>query len=180
MAVEKQVKEYSKRQRINLNKSDGFTDGDIVMLMSIDEYEEIKKQLMDLNTYKAKVNAYEKGNELIKNIQVQNDNDKAIENITNFYEKELAKKDNELSEKDNLIDKIRDEKNKEINRLKDIFSNYEKRVYGLNPFDVILRRNKKLSDDFHNSIWIISNDEIEVTESKSISNKSVSNENTSD
>ena len=178
MAIEKQIKEYSKRQRINLNKSDGFNDGDMVMIMSINEFEEIKQELMDLNTYKAKVNAYENGNELLKNIQVKNDNDMAIDNITNFYEKELTKKDNIISEKDKLIDKIRDEKNKEITRLKDIFSNYEKRVYGLNPFDVLFRKNKKLSDEFHSSIWIITDNEIDVTESKSISNKSMSDKDT--
>ena len=44
MAVQKDVKEYSKRQRINLNKGDGFNDGDIVIVMAISEFEEIKEQ----------------------------------------------------------------------------------------------------------------------------------------
>lgn len=155
MAVQKDVKEYSKRQRINLNKGDGFNDGDIVIVMAISEFEEIKKQLIQLNTYKAKVEAYETGNELLKGMSTDSSKD-----IVEAYEKRLDKKDNQLNEKDN-----------EISRLKDIFSNYEKRVYGLNPFDVLLRRNKKLSDEFHNSIWIIAPDESEITETKKISNK---------
>lgn len=155
MAVQKDVKEYSKRQRINLNKGDGFNDGDIVIVMAISEFEEIKEQLIQLNTYKAKVEAYETGNELLKGMSTDSSKD-----IVEAYEKRLDKKDNQLNEKDN-----------EISRLKDIFSNYEKRVYGLNPFDVLLRRNKKLSDEFHNSIWIIAPDESEITETKKISNK---------
>ena len=110
---------------------------------------------MQLNTYKAKVQAYETGNELLKGMSTDTSKD-----IVESYEKRLDKKDNELKEKD-----------KEISRLKDIFSNYEKRVYGLNPFDVILRRNKKLSDEFHNSIWIINDNETIDTENKMISNK---------
>lgn len=155
MAVQKDVKEYSKRQRINLNKGDGFNDGDIVIVMAVSEFEEIKEQLIQLNTYKAKVEAYETGNELLKGMSTDSSKD-----IVEAYEKRLDKKDNQLNEKDN-----------EISRLKDIFSNYEKRVYGLNPFDVLLRRNKKLSDEFHNSIWIIAPDESEITETKKISNK---------
>lgn len=155
MAVQKDVKEYSKRQRINLNKGDGFNDGDIVIVMAISEFEKIKEQLIQLNTYKAKVEAYETGNELLKGMSTDSSKD-----IVEAYEKRLDKKDNQLNEKDN-----------EISRLKDIFSNYEKRVYGLNPFDVLLRRNKKLSDEFHNSIWIIAPDESEITETKKISNK---------
>ena len=155
MAVQKDVKDYSKRQRINLNKGDGFNDGDIVIVMAISEFEEIKEQLIQLNTYKAKVEAYETGNELLKGMSTDSSKD-----IVEAYEKRLDKKDNQLNEKDN-----------EISRLKDIFSNYEKRVYGLNPFDVLLRRNKKLSDEFHNSIWIIAPDESEITETKKISNK---------
>lgn len=155
MAVEKEVKEYSSRQRINLNKSDGFNDGDIVVIMPNNEFEEIKEQLMQLNTYKAKVNAYEKGNELLKGMSTDTSKD-----IVDSYEKRLDKKDDELKQKD-----------KEINRLKDIFSNYEKRVYGLNAFDVLFRRNKKLSDEFHNSIWIIKDNETIDTENKQISNK---------
>lgn len=155
MAVEKEIKEYSGRQRINLNKGDGFNNGDIVVIMAVNEFDEIKEQLMQLNTYKAKVNAYEKGNELLKGMSTDTSKD-----IVNSYEKRLDKKDNELKEKD-----------KEINRLKDIFSNYEKRVYGLNAFDVLVRRNKKLSDEFHNSIWIIKDNETIDTENKQISNK---------
>lgn len=155
MPVQKDVKEYSSRQRINLNKGDGFNDGDIVIVMAINEFEEIKEQLMQLNECKAKVEAFEK----IIN-QPPKDKDETLEKISQRYEERLDKKDNELKEKD-----------KEIGRLKDIFSNYEKRVYGLNPFDVLFRRNKKLSDEFHNSIWIINDNETIDTENKMISNK---------
>ena len=155
MSVQKDVKEYSGRQRINLNKGDGFNDGDIVIVMAVSEFEEIKEQLLQLNEYKAKVEAFEKIAQ-----QPPKDNDETIEKISQGYEERLDKKDNELKEKD-----------KEISRLKDIFSNYEKRIYGLNLFDMILRKNKKLSDEFHDSIWIINENETIDTEKKMISNK---------
>ena len=155
MSVQKDVKEYSGRQRINLNKGDGFNDGDIVIVMAINEFEEIKEQLLQLNEYKAKVEAFEKIAQ-----QPPKDNDETIKKISQGYEERLDKKDNELKEKD-----------KEISRLKDIFSNYEKRIYGLNLFDMILRKNKKLSDEFHDSIWIINENETIDTEKKMISNK---------
>lgn len=155
MSVQKDVKEYSGRQRINLNKGDGFNDGDIVIVMAFSEFEEIKEQLLQLNEYKAKVEAFEKIAQ-----QPPKDNDETIKKISQGYEERLDKKDNELKEKD-----------KEISRLKDIFSNYEKRIYGLNLFDMILRKNKKLSDEFHDSIWIINENETIDTEKKMISNK---------
>ena len=155
MSVQKDVKEYSGRQRINLNKGDGFNDGDIVIVMAVNEFEEIKEQLLQLNEYKAKVEAFEKIAQ-----QPPKDNDETIKKISQGYEERLDKKDNELKEKD-----------KEISRLKDIFSNYEKRIYGLNLFDMILRKNKKLSDEFHDSIWIINENETIDTEKKMISNK---------
>ena len=155
MSVQKDVKEYSGRQRINLNKGDGFNDGDIVIVMAVSEFEEIKEQLLQLNEYKAKVEAFEKIAQ-----QPPKDNDETLKKISQGYEERLDKKDNELKEKD-----------KEISRLKDIFSNYEKRIYGLNLFDMILRKNKKLSDEFHDSIWIINENETIDTEKKMISNK---------
>lgn len=155
MSVQKDVKEYSGRQRINLNKGDGFNDGDIVIVMAVSEFEEIKEQLLQLNEYKSKVEAFEK---IVQ--QPPKDNEEIIKKISQGYEERLDKKDNELKEKD-----------KEISRLKDIFSNYEKRIYGLNLFDMILRKNKKLSDEFHDSIWIINENETIDTEKKMISNK---------
>ena len=50
----KQVKEYSKRQRINLNKSDGFSNGQEVVVLTKGQYEfrerTHKKKIDDLNT----------------------------------------------------------------------------------------------------------------------------------
>ena len=66
MIVEKKVSEYGKtttRQRIDINKSDGFKADEEVVVLSKEEYQNIKNQLFNLQIklreYKTQLVAYE-------------------------------------------------------------------------------------------------------------------------
>ena len=45
----KEVKQYSNRQRIDINKSDELTPGAEVVILTADEYADLKENLMELN-----------------------------------------------------------------------------------------------------------------------------------
>ena len=47
MVTKKTVKEYSKRQRINLSKSDGFKDDETVVILSTQEYEKLQSEILN-------------------------------------------------------------------------------------------------------------------------------------
>ncbi|MBO6274983.1 MAG: hypothetical protein J6M91_05530 [Methanobrevibacter sp.] len=159
MVIKKQVKEYSGRQRINLNKSDGFKSDYDIVLMSVTEYDEIMEQLMQLNDYKSKINAYEKGQSIMAN-EFKEMSSTAIDKLNETHEKQLSDKDNEINK---LTDKIE--------HLKEICSNYNIQMNGLSLFDMIFRKkHKSLVDDFNSKIWIIKNNP-EITEKKESSNK---------
>lgn len=66
MIVEKKVSEYGKtstRQRIDINKGDGFKADEEVVILSKDEYQNIKNQLFNLQIklreYKTQLVSYE-------------------------------------------------------------------------------------------------------------------------
>lgn len=159
MVIKKQVKEYSGRQRINLNKSDGFKSNCDIVLMSVTEYEEIKEQLMQLNDCKAHIKGYEKGTLIIAE-EFKKMGANAIDKLNKTHEKEISSKDNEIKK---LNDKIE--------HLKEICSNYNIQMNGLSLFDMIFRRkHKTLVNDFNSKIWIIKN-KPEITEKKGSSNK---------
>lgn len=66
MVVEKKIAEYGKtstRQRIDINKSDGFKADEEVVILTKDEYQNIKNQLFNfqikLREYKTQLASYE-------------------------------------------------------------------------------------------------------------------------
>ena len=89
MAVLKEVKEYSGRQRINLNKSDGFNENEEVYIMNVTEYEQLKKIVIDFEVHKEKAiseketaitTANETSKEVLQNIHAE---------FENIYKKQL-------------------------------------------------------------------------------------------
>ena len=93
----KQVKEYSKRQRIDINKSDGLTPGEEVAIIPVKKYEELKAELLELQE-----NIKQKDNE-IQLLQKQDQNLKEIiQDVTapiyENHKKELQKKDSEIKQ----------------------------------------------------------------------------------
>lgn len=137
----KEVKQYAKRQRIDINKNDGLTPGNDVVILTTEEYADIKQNLMDLNN---KVTAKDSELEVMKN-QEQNLREliaDAIAPIDNHYQKELLKKDNQIKQLQ-----------MELKTIKAKTNQYNLEMQGLNIIDIgLLRKHKKLITDFNNEI----------------------------
>jgi len=137
----KEVKQYAKRQRIDINKNDGLTPGNDVVILTTEEYADIKQNLMDLNN---KVTAKDSELEVMKN-QEQNLKEliaDAIAPIDNHYQKELLKKDNQIKQLQ-----------MELKTIKAKTNQYNLEMQGLNIIDIgLLRKHKKLITDFNNEI----------------------------
>lgn len=139
----KQVKEYSKRQRINLNKDDGLNPGDNVVVLTANEYDNIKKDILQLQDQAIKL---EKENQILQN-QEQNLKEIIQDVTTPIYEnhkKELQDKDLQIKQLSN-----------ELKTLKAKCNQFNLDLMGLNAIDiVILRKYKKLIQEFNNTISI--------------------------
>lgn len=143
----KVVKEYSKRQRINLNKDDGLTSGDKVVILTDDEYQKIKNDIIELEQ---KAISYKEVNDLLGS--QENDLKKIVEDVTapidERYNKELDKKDKEITDLKN-----------ELNTLKGVCNQYNIDMSGLSLIDVLFRsKHKKLVSEFNNKIWFKNKD----------------------
>ena len=147
----KQVKEYSNRQRINLNKNDGFAPGDNVVVLTANEYDNIKKDILQLQDQAIKL---EKENQLLQN-QERNLKEIIQDVITPIYEnhkKELENKDLQIKQLTN-----------ELNSLKAKTNQYNLDMQGLNLIDMfIFRKHKKLINDYNSTISIANPGAIEV------------------
>lgn len=141
--IYKEVKEYSQRQRINLNKKDGFSKGDKIVVMSEKEYNDLTREVTNLNN---KITAKDKELEVYTN-QEQNLKE-IIENITTpIYE-------NHKKELENREVKI-NELEEQLNQLKKIYVQYNISMTALNLWDILVfRRHKKLINDFNNTFWV--------------------------
>ena len=140
----KEVKEYSKRQRINLNKDDGLSPGAKVVILTNNEYDNIKNDVLEL---KDQVITLQKENQLLQN-QEQNLKQIIKDVTTPIYEnhkKELENKDLKINELNN-----------ELNKVKASINQYNLDMQGLNLIDIaIFRKHKKLIKDFNSTISII-------------------------
>ena len=147
MVLDKQVREYSGRKRINITQSDGLVkDDDVVILRKSDynnliaEYDRLIQVENDIDNQKVTADAM---------------GEKFIEPIRDSY--------NDIIK--GLNDKI-DDKDKEINRLKAIYQDYDKQVYSMGILDILRHKNRVISDDFKSKIWITSNDDSMVTDTE--------------
>lgn len=158
MVLEKQVKEYSDRQRINLNKADGFNANDTVYILSADEYGNIKQSLLDLKKQIDIVN--DSKDTAIKTAKEINKNN--LSDVHKIHQKEIDKKDNEIKEL-----------HEQLNQLRGMISNFLIQLNGLNAIDVIIRKKyKNLISELQSKIWIKSADKKTIVENKGNSNKS--------
>ena len=141
--IYKEVKEYSQRQRINLNKKDGFSKGDKIVVMSEKEYNDLTREVTNLNN---KITAKDKELEVYTN-QEQNLKE-IIENITTpIYE-------NHKKELENREVKI-NELEEQLKKKKKIYVQYNISMTALNLWDILVfRRHKKLINDFNNTFWV--------------------------
>ena len=154
----KTVKEYGKRQRIDINKSDGFSADDKVVLVPAEKYDKIKQDIMDLQTelmtarneseMMAEVNA--KLTEQIEDERNRKINLKeiikdAVTPIDNHYQKEISKKDDELKQLKLQLKAMEQKTNQ-----------YNLDMQGLNTIDIaIFRKHKKLIQKYNEEITLI-------------------------
>lgn len=140
----KEVKEYSKRKRINLNKDDGLSSGEKVVILTETEYNDIKTEVTEL---KNQVVTLQKENQILQN-QDQNLKQIIKDVTTPIYENHKT----ELENKENQIKLL----SNELKTLQVKTSQYNLDMQGLNVIDIaIFRKHKKLIKDFNSTISII-------------------------
>ena len=139
--LDKKVNDYSGRKRININKKDGLDKDTDVVIMKRSDYNKWMKDYDRLLTM-------EQAQDNSK-ITVDSIAEKFITPIESHYKDEISE----------LKQTIRD-KDKEINRLKAVYQEYDKKVYNLGLLDVLRHRNKDISDDFNDKIWIIPDSQV--------------------
>lgn len=137
--IEKEVKQYSNRLRVNIVKSDGMVKGEKIVLLKVDDF---KNLLSDYENLQGKVKMLENQQTNIKDLLEIN-----ADAIHQNYKNELENKDKQIKEKDDEI--------KDINAL---CSKYNVQMNGLSLIDMVIRKkHKKLIDDFQEKIWIDNN-----------------------
>ena len=157
----KQVKEYSKRQRIDINKSDGLTPNADVVILTVQEYDNIKNRLLVLQD---KLTASEKEVQLLQR-QEQNLKE-IIQDVTApIYENH----EKELEKKDDMINDLQ----VQLELLKNKINNYNLDLMGLNAIDMIIfRKHKKLIKDYTEEFTLVGLDqEVINADSKALPNK---------
>ena len=138
---EKQVREYSGRKRINITQSDGLVKDDDVIILKKSDYDDLiadyeRLLQMEKDTDNQKVTADAIG-------------DKFLKPVKDSYDDIIR----------GLNDKI-DDKDKEINRLKAIYSQYSIDMSGLSIWDMLRHKHKTITDDFNSKVWITSDDRL--------------------
>ena len=154
----KQVKEYSNRQRIDINKSDGLNPGSEVVILSKSDYDNLINENKDLNN---ELTAKTTELQLLKD-QENNLKDivtDSIAPIDKHYQKELENKDNQIKQLEHQLKSLQAKTNQ-----------YNLDLMGLNKLDIaIFGKHKKLIKNFSEDISIIGSDlEFISTEKKSI------------
>lgn len=148
--LEKVIKEYSNRQRIDINKSDGLEPNAKVVLLSAKEHEDIKTKLYEYNALSKEVELLKQQIQIFEN-QEQNLKE-IVENVTAPIHEDYKR---QLQYKDNQIKRLTDE----LNTLKKICNKFNIDVMSLNLKDRIFKgKLKELSENFNNSIWITTKD----------------------
>lgn len=143
--IDKKVSDYSGRKRINITNSDGLVKDDAVVIMKKSDYDNLITDYM----------------KLLKKEQEQDNSKATADNITEKFIKPLQDSyTNQLNDIKEEYKQTISSKDKEINRLKAIYQEYDKQVYSLGLLDILRRENKKISDDFNSKIWISSDDSL--------------------
>ena len=155
--IHKQVKEYgtkTKRQRIDLNKKDGFDADADVVIMTASEYDGIKQNILNLTrqlrTTEDKLAAKEDEIQIYKD-QEQNLK-KIVEDVTapidDHYQKELRIKDDKINQLQVQLKALEQKTNQ-----------YNLDMQGLNAIEIlILRKHKKLIQKYNDEITLLAVD----------------------
>ena len=127
---------------------DGLVKGDAVIVMKQDDYDDL---IADYNRLK-------------KQEQEQDNHQNTVENITEKFIKPIQDSYiNQLNDIKGEYKQTINDKDKEINRLKAIYHDYDKQVYSLGFLDILRHKNRTISDDFNSKIWINPDDNMVTT-----------------
>ena len=143
----KTVRDYSGRKRINITNSDGLVKDNEVAVMLKSDYEILMTELdrlqeLEQNLDNQKVTADAMGDKFLQPVK------DSFNDIIDGLKQDLKDKD------------------KEINRLKAVYQDYDKQVYSLGFIDILRHKNRDISDDFNSKIWITSSDDSMVTDAE--------------
>ena len=129
----KEVKNYSGRMRINIIQDDNFKTGEKIAILTMNEYETLIKENKNLKQELEKNN----DTDIDRLIQL------ALKPVTASYEKQANKLENKLNNKE-----------KELNQLKAVFTRFITQVNGLSFFDLVFKhKHEELINDFQESIY---------------------------
>lgn len=150
----KQVKEYTGRQRIDINKGDGMKKDTKVVIFTDDEYKQYKQDILDLqNNLIVLKNENEMLMELNANLESQIDDYKQqnsnlkeiVEDVTAPIKEEVENKNNRIEELETKID-----------AMEMVCNDMNIDLSGLTTIEVlVLRRHKKMAKEFSASINMI-------------------------
>ena len=167
----KQVKEYgskTKRQRIDLAKSDGFTPGEDVVLIPKQKYDSIKQDILDLqqqitdkdSELKIAYSQIEIAVEVSDNLQKQLDDSRsqkinlqqivkdALTPIDEHYQKELENKDKQIKQLEIKYNSLQGKAHK---------NNLE--LMGLNLYEILIQKKfKNMIMEFDQELTIVAAD----------------------
>ena len=171
LMIIKQVKEYgskTKRQRIDLNKSDNIPTGSDVVIIPKDKYDEIKQEILDLQQQ-----ITDKDSELkiaYAQIDIAGEvADKYEEQIQDLKNKEINLKEiikDAITPIDNPYQKEIENKVKELKQLQIKYDSLQAKAHknnlelmGLNAYQILIQRKlKKLVLEFDQELTIIRSD----------------------
>lgn len=133
----KQVKEYSKRKRIEINKTDNIDAGAKVIILSENEYNQLCDKINDYDAVK-------KENQILHN--QENDLKQIVDDVTapiyDQHQKELTSKDEQIKQLQIQLKALQTKTNQ-----------YNLDMQGLNIIDIgIFRKHKKLIKEFNTAI----------------------------
>ena len=153
--LNKKVKEYSGRQRIDINKKDGLEDGQEVVILTSAENDGINKNIHNLTQQlrdtENKLYATQKELNLI---QKQDKNLKEIIEDTTAPIKEFY--ENELKTKDDKIERLENQ----YTALLFTVSQYNLELMSFNWIDKLTGKDKKYIKLFNENIKLLDNDNI--------------------
>ena len=139
--LDKTVREYSGRKRINITNSDGLVKDDAVVVMKKSDYDDLMAEHHRLQELEKDMNNQKVTADAI--------GDKFLKPVKDSYDSIISDLQEQIKDKDT-----------EINRLKAVYQEYDKQVYSMGFMDILRHKNRQISDDFNSKIWIISDDHV--------------------
>ena len=135
IVLSKDVRDYGGRKRINITNSDGLVKDDAVVVLRKSDYDTLIK---DYNKLIDIVNSMDN-----QKVTADAIGEKLVTPLKDSYDTIISDLKQDLKDKDT-----------EINRLKAVYSEYDKQVYSMGLLDILRKNNRKISDDFNSKIWI--------------------------